>query len=396
MFVAIVGTRLAGKSTVESYLVKQKGFLPVKIVQNLPDTVCNGYQEATSDEQSVPLGTETESTFGSNDDLDGLSFSDATLKANRVSFLTMISPTSSCLPSPAPGQTQCQPLLFRSPSELLAHITKNWRTNFVTIDLTAQAALADFMTRPFVLVVNVDAPLLTRYRRSLEWSHSGYALEEFIKEHDIFYYGSSDHGQNTPNPTTVSFELQQASKVPYRSLSTLAAVHVINSFETVADLYDHLEKINLLDTERLRPGWDTYFMQLASLASQRSNCMKRRVGAILVRNKRVVSTGYNGTPRGLTNCNEGGCVRCNSASESSDECLCLHAEENALLEAGRERVGDAAVLYCNTCPCLKCTIKIIQTGIREVVYNLSYKVDDASAALFAEAGVILRRHAFKT
>ncbi len=57
---------------------------------------------------------------------------------------------------------------------------------------------------------------------------------------------------------------------------------------------------------------------------------------------------YNGTPRGLTNCNEGGCTRCNSASETPDECLCLHAEENALLEAGRERVGDGSVLYCNT------------------------------------------------
>ncbi|KAI0715347.1 cytidine deaminase-like protein [Earliella scabrosa] len=275
MFIAIVGTRLAGKSTVESYLVKHKGFLPVKILQNLSDKV--------------------------------------------------------------------QPLLFRSPAELLAHITKNWRTNFVTIDLDTREVLAEFMTRPFVLVVAVDAPLLTRYRRSMECQ--------------------------------------------------LASVHVVNSFESVSGLHDHLEQINLLDSERLRPGWDTYFMQLASLASQRSNCMKRRVGAILVRNKRVVSTGYNGTPRGLTNCNEGGCTRCNSASESSDECLCLHAEENALLEAGRERVGDGSVLYCNTCPCLKCTIKIIQTGVQEVVYNLSYKVDDASAALFAEAGVVLRRHA---
>lgn len=86
-------------------------------------------------------------------------------------------------------------------------------------------------------------------------------------------------------------------------------------------------------------------------------------------------------------------MRCNSASETPDECLCLHAEENALLEAGRERVGDGSVLYCNTCvmsdvwttwgsadghilrcPCLKCTIKIIQTSVKEVVYNLSYKV----------------------
>jgi dCMP deaminase len=77
--------------------------------------------------------------------------------------------------------------------------------------------------------------------------------------------------------------------------------------------------------------------------------MKRRVGAILVRNNRILSTGYNGTPRNLTNCNQGGCSRCNGgASEAYEECVCLHAEENALLEAGRERVGDGAVLYCNT------------------------------------------------
>lgn len=112
-------------------------------------------------------------------------------------------------------------------------------------------------------------------------------------------------------------------------------------------------------------------MLLASLASLRSNCMKRRVGAVLVREKRVVSTGYNGTPRGVKNCGEGGCGRCNSGGdgltlehgdegksgvhsmgEGLNECLCLHAEENALLEAGRERVSgggtEGAVLYCNT------------------------------------------------
>ena len=79
--------------------------------------------------------------------------------------------------------------------------------------------------------------------------------------------------------------------------------------------------------------------------------MKRRVGAILVRQNRVLGTGYNGTPRGLRNCNDGGCSPCNLANKSnqiSNECLCLHAEENALLEAGRERVGTDCVLYCNT------------------------------------------------
>ena len=136
-------------------------------------------------------------------------------------------------------------------------------------------------------------------------------------------------------------------------------------------------------------------MTLASLAARRSNCMRRQVGCVLVREKRVMATGYNGTPRYVTNCNEGGCPRCNAASNSGGSglttCLCIHAEENALLEAGRERVGGGAVLYCNTCPCLTCTIKIVQVGITEVVYSQSYYMDAEAAKVFKEAGVKLRQ-----
>jgi dCMP deaminase len=86
-----------------------------------------------------------------------------------------------------------------------------------------------------------------------------------------------------------------------------AEVKLMNSTSSLQELYEALDKLNLLDEQRLRPSWDQYFMQLASLAAHRSNCMKRRVGCVLVREKRVISTGYNGTPRGVRNCNEGGC-----------------------------------------------------------------------------------------
>ena len=86
-----------------------------------------------------------------------------------------------------------------------------------------------------------------------------------------------------------------------------AEVKLINSTSSLTALHDALDKLNLLDEERLRPSWDQYFMQLASLAAHRSNCMKRRVGCVLVRERRVISTGYNGTPRNLQNCNQGGC-----------------------------------------------------------------------------------------
>ena len=86
-----------------------------------------------------------------------------------------------------------------------------------------------------------------------------------------------------------------------------AEVRLINQTSCLETLHEALKDLDLANVQRLRPNWDQYFMQLASLAAQRSNCMKRRVGCVLVRERRVISTGYNGTPRKIKNCNEGGC-----------------------------------------------------------------------------------------
>ena len=173
-----------------------------------------------------------------------------------------------------------------------------------------------------------------------------------------------------------------------------AHINLINDFSTETELFRALKELNILDQERVRPSWDRYFMTIAELASQRSNCMKRRVGCVLVHENRIISTGYNGTPRGSKNCNEGGCIRCNSGSKGGTAlatCLCLHAEENALLEAGRPRVSGAT-LYCNTCPCLTCSIKIVQTGVSEVIYSQDYSMDQVSARVLEDGGVKLRKY----
>lgn len=102
-----------------------------------------------------------------------------------------------------------------------------------------------------------------------------------------------------------------------------AQMRILNLYTSKSALYSYLTKLSLPSTHRIRPTWETYFLSLCTLASLRSNCMKRRVGAVLVRNNRVLSTGYNGTPRGLTNCNEGGCPRCNANTRGGamlDEC----------------------------------------------------------------------------
>lgn len=113
-------------------------------------------------------------------------------------------------------------------------------------------------------------------------------------------------------PTLEDFVVQNDDhlynqKVGLARLIDRAEVRMVNQTSSIDQLHEALEVLNLANEERLRPNWDQYFMQLASLAAQRSNCMKRRVGCVLVQERRVISTGYNGTPRNLKNCNEGGC-----------------------------------------------------------------------------------------
>ncbi|MCI0624553.1 MAG: dCMP deaminase family protein [Acidobacteria bacterium] len=145
-----------------------------------------------------------------------------------------------------------------------------------------------------------------------------------------------------------------------------------------------------------RPGWHEYFMKIAQVASMRSNCIKRKVGAVIVRDRRIVSTGYNGTPRGTKNCNEGGCPRCNSLASSGtrlDECLCSHAEENAITQAAYHGTSvKEGTIYTTFAPCLMCSKMIINSGVIEVIFNVDYPLNDTSFHLFEQAGVKIRQH----
>jgi dCMP deaminase len=266
---------------------------------------------------------------------------------------------------------------FADVDALLDFVTLRWQERWVTTDIWDGDIVDALLRRPFFLLVSVDAPVSVRWKRFTDRCAANQltppTLEEFVLRNDDHLFA------------------------PRTGLSTLlqrAQLKLLNSATSISSLRDAIQALNLTDEARLRPSWDQYFMRLADLAAHRSNCMKRRVGCVIVREKRVVSTGYNGTPRGMTNCNEGGCPRCNNAAKGGtglSTCLCLHAEENALLEAGRDRIGGSATLYCNTCPCLTCSVKITQVGISEVVYNQGYMVDTMTARIFAESGVRLRQ-----
>ncbi len=150
----------------------------------------------------------------------------------------------------------------------------------------------------------------------------------------------------------------------------------------------------MAETHESRPDWDHYFMEIAKVVALRSNCQRRHVAAVIVKDRRIISTGYNGTPRGIKNCNEGGCPRCNSNAPSGtslEECICSHGEENAIVQAAYHGICiNGATLYTTFSPCLLCAKMIINAGIREVVYNENYSIDATARRILGEAGVALR------
>lgn len=177
--------------------------------------------------------------------------------------------------------------------------------------------------------------------------------------------------------------------------SKLADIKIENN-TTIEELYQQLKYIIVdLVRKQPRPSWDEYFMMIAKVVALRSNCLKRKVAAIVVKDRRIISTGYNGTPRGTLNCNEGGCPRCNNLVESGsnlEQCLCSHAEENAITQAAYHGILlRDATLYTTYSPCLICSKMIINAGIKEVVYEASYPLSDAALSLMEEAGVKVRK-----
>lgn len=227
-------------------------------------------------------------------------------------------------------------------------------------------------------LIHVTALPETRFERMRARQREGdpQSLEQF-KQLELVEAGSD-------NPNAQQLE----------STSALADVELENNGsleelrEQVKVLVRHLAKKNL------RPSWDDYFLGIAQVVALRSNCMKRKVAAVIVRDKRIISTGYNGTPRGVTNCNEGGCPRCNAFEKSGaslGECYCSHAEENAIVQAAYHGVSiKGGSLYTTFSPCLICTKMIINSGISEVVFNARYPMGEESFRLLEQAGVQLR------
>jgi dCMP deaminase len=139
-----------------------------------------------------------------------------------------------------------------------------------------------------------------------------------------------------------------------------------------------------------RPGWEIYFLNIAKLASTRSTCMRRHVGAVLVKEKNILATGYNGAPSGVPHCEDVGCLREKEGIPSGQRhelCRGLHAEQNAIIQAAYHGVSiRGAILFCTNFPCVICSKMLINAGIRIIYYESGY-ADSLSEQMLQEAGM---------
>lgn len=140
----------------------------------------------------------------------------------------------------------------------------------------------------------------------------------------------------------------------------------------------------------MRPTWDEYFMEIVELIKTRSTCIRRQVGALIVKDKRIVATGYNGAPMGCRHCQEVGCIRQEldiPPGQRHELCRGIHAEQNAIIQAAYTGVSvKDSILYVTTQPCSLCAKMIINAGIKKIVFKGDYP-DELSMSMLKEAGI---------
>jgi len=232
------------------------------------------------------------------------------------------------------------------------------------------------------LLINVETNIKERFERLQFRKREGdpKTIKELKEKEDL---------ENTNNPNS-----QQLDKV-----AQMARV-IIKNDSTLEKLNEKVQKlINdwIYKLQDQRPSWDYYFMSIAEAVRMRCNCMSSKKGAVIVKEKQIVSTGYNGSPKGVKHCNNGGCERCTlrhlgeiKSGVYSAPCICCHAEENAIVQAAANGISTkGAIMYCTYTPCTNCAKLIINAGIQEVISKVEYP-DDVGRRLLKEAKIKLR------
>lgn len=227
---------------------------------------------------------------------------------------------------------------LRESNKSVKEATGSWNCNKIIYPFYFVGQLDVLLSRAYISLIEVKQPVMQRYKNYSK-THE-ISLEEFVKLDDTLTF------------KTDLYKFQNFSR------------HIINITDIPSIEKSIAEDFFLkrISKNVFRPSIDEYFMGIAFIAKLRSNCMKRPVGAVVVQDNRILSIGYNGTPSGLDNCYEGGCIRCNmnvGKGKDLDKCFCLHGEEAAILEVG-SKVTKGATLYCTMFPCNWCSKIVVQ------------------------------------
>ena len=230
--------------------------------------------------------------------------------------------------------------IIRKTEEITIKKIKNWKCRHMLFPIYFKEQTLLMHKRAYINLIQLKQPLLLGFEKYKKKTKSELTLESFIKMEDCL------------NFQTDVKNLQYFTR------------HCIDTtnFKTIENSFKENQFLKRIYIDQFRPSMDEYFMSIAYLARLRSNCMKRAVGCVITKNKRIISIGYNGTPVNCQNCFQGGCERCNNNTTSGvdlDKCLCLHAEDSAILEIGA-KAAEGSTLYTTLFPCTWCSKVIIQ------------------------------------
>lgn len=229
-------------------------------------------------------------------------------------------------------------------------------------------------------LISVDAPAEVRFKRMVERARESdpVSWEDFLKvDARDKGEGEAESGQG------VGKCMQQAD------------LTLINDggLEEVQRKVDELYRQILLKLPR--PSWDEYFVKMAALVAERATCLRHHVGAVIVKDKRVITTGYNGAARGMTNCLDLGCMKDKLGITSGlgfETCRALHAEQNAIIQGAFHGTSvKDATMYCTHSPCMACAKILVNAGIKEVVTYFDYGGDRGAKEYLERAGIIVRK-----
>ncbi len=250
--------------------------------------------------------------------------------------------------------------------------------NYVLEEITDVEQIDSFKEKDDILLVRIDTPTEIRVER----------LTEQQKQ---------QNGKETSYEEVLAFErnlLEDEELIKQQLMPVFKAAQVVIKNDADMDaLHKKVDRM-LTDVSKKyilkKPSDDSLYMELAQVVAKRSRCVKRKVGALLVKDKRMLAMDFDDTPRHIKHCNENGCPACNKEGMQL-QCLCTHAEENVILQAAYYgiRTQDATV-YTTDSPCLRCTQVLVNAGIKELVFNEDAPLNEMTYALLREANVSLK------